>query len=81
MVHAGDDHCLNHQPAFWIHFFFAGDRSIDQVAKGLLDCRLVDTVDAGDHTLFIGEALAADAREEGSPMTGWDYGKVYRGSS
>ena len=46
-----------------------------------LDCRLVDTVDAGDHTLFIGEALAADAKEGGSSMTGWDYGKVYLGSS
>jgi len=46
-----------------------------------LDCRLVETVDAGDHTLFIGEALAADATEEGTPMTGWDYGKVYLGSS
>ena len=46
-----------------------------------LDCRLVETVDAGDHTLFIGEALAADAAKEGAPMTGWDYGKVYLGSS
>ncbi len=46
-----------------------------------LDCRLVETVDAGDHTLFIGEALAADVAEGGTPMTGWDYGKVYLGSS
>lgn len=46
-----------------------------------LDCRLVDTVDTGDHTLFIGEVVEADASEEGTPMTGWDYGKIYPGSS
>jgi len=46
-----------------------------------MDCRLVETLDTGDHTLFIGEVLAADATEEGTPMTGWDYGKVYSGSS
>jgi len=46
-----------------------------------LDCQLVDTIDAGDHTLFIGEVLSADTKEDGSPMTGWDYGKVYLGSS
>jgi flavin reductase (DIM6/NTAB) family NADH-FMN oxidoreductase RutF len=46
-----------------------------------LDCRLVETLDTGDHTLFIGEALAADVADEGTPMTGWDYGKVYLGSS
>ena len=46
-----------------------------------LDCRLVNTIDAGDHTLFIGEAVAAGVAEEGTPMTGWDYGKVYLGST
>jgi flavin reductase (DIM6/NTAB) family NADH-FMN oxidoreductase RutF len=46
-----------------------------------MDCRLVDTIDVGDHTLFIGEVLAAGVGPEGTPMTSWDYGKVYLGDS
>ncbi len=46
-----------------------------------LDCRLVDTVDTGDHTRFIGEVVAAEICECGNPMTSWDYGKIYPGSS
>ena len=46
-----------------------------------MDCRLVDTVETGDHTLFIGEVLAADLKETGEPMTSADYGKVYLGDS
>ena len=46
-----------------------------------MDCKLFTTIDAGDHTLFIGEVLAADSKEEGAPMTSWDYGKVYLGNS
>lgn len=46
-----------------------------------MDCRLVTTLDTGDHTLFIGEVLAADFSEEGTPMTSADYGKVYVGDS
>jgi flavin reductase (DIM6/NTAB) family NADH-FMN oxidoreductase RutF len=32
-----------------------------------LDCRVVQAVPAGDHTLFVGEVVAADARE-GRPL-------------
>lgn len=46
-----------------------------------MDCRLRSAYDTGDHTLFIGEVLAADVPGEGTPMTGWDYGKVYLGDS
>jgi flavin reductase (DIM6/NTAB) family NADH-FMN oxidoreductase RutF len=46
-----------------------------------MDCKLVDTIDTGDHTLFVGEVLAADTAPEGTPMTSWDYGKVYLGDS
>lgn len=46
-----------------------------------MDCKLMTTVDAGDHTIFIGEVLAANAAREGTPMTSWDYGKVYLGDS
>ena len=50
-------------------------------ALARMDCRLKTTVDTGDHTLFIGEVLAADSTETGTPMTSWDYGKVYLGDS
>lgn len=62
--------------------------SLDQAATGspiikdslaYLDCKLVDTVDTGDHTLFIGEVQAADAKPSGVPMTTLDYGKTYIG--
>lgn len=49
-------------------------------ALAWLDCTLVDSITPGDHTLFIGEALAADC-SEGTPMTSIDYGKVYLGDS
>jgi len=54
---------------------------IIEKALAYLDCRLVTTLDAGDHTLFIGEAMAAASAEKGTPMTSWDYGKVYLGDS
>ncbi len=50
-------------------------------ALAYMDCRLATTLDTGDHTLFIGEVLAADVAGEGSPMTSADYGKVYLGDS
>ena len=46
-----------------------------------MDCRLVTTLDTGDHTLFIGKVLAANLSGEGTPMTSADYGKVYLGDS
>ncbi len=36
-------------------------------ALAWLDCRLTDTMPGGDHTIFLGEVLAADARE-GTPL-------------
>ncbi len=41
--------------------------------------KLVDTVDAGDHTLFIGEVLSAGLSAPGVPATTLDYGKTYIG--
>jgi len=46
-----------------------------------MDCQLVTTLDTGDHTVFIGEVLAADSGKEGTPMTSADYGKTYLGDS
>jgi flavin reductase (DIM6/NTAB) family NADH-FMN oxidoreductase RutF len=38
-----------------------------QGALAWLDCRVVETHAGGDHTIFLGEVMAADARE-GSPL-------------
>jgi len=40
---------------------------------------LRDTIDAGDHTLFVGEVLSASASSSGIPATTLDYGKTYIG--
>ena len=36
-------------------------------ALAWLDCRVTEAIEAGDHTIYIGEVVAADARE-GSPL-------------
>lgn len=45
---------------------------------GALECRVVGEVPAGDHTLFLGEVVAAHAFREGEPLTlkgaGFRYG-------
>ena len=46
-----------------------------------MDCTLVNSVDAGDHTIFIGEIIDAGSLKAGLPMTSHDYGKVYLGQS
>jgi flavin reductase (DIM6/NTAB) family NADH-FMN oxidoreductase RutF len=43
------------------------------------DLALVLTVDAGDHTLFIGEVQMAEVTSTGTPATTLDYGKTYIG--
>ncbi len=43
------------------------------------DLKRVDTVDAGDHTLFIGEVLSVRISSPGVPATTLDYGKTYIG--
>jgi flavin reductase len=37
-------------------------------ALAYFDCRLVDRHDGGDHTIFIGEIVAAGYREDGEPL-------------
>ena len=46
-----------------------------------MDCKLVNSIDTGDHTIFIGEIIDADTLKDGIPMTSLDYGKVYIGQS
>ena len=38
-----------------------------EAALAWVDCRVVDSISVGDHTIFIGEVLEADARE-GRPL-------------
>jgi flavin reductase (DIM6/NTAB) family NADH-FMN oxidoreductase RutF len=50
-------------------------------AIAYMDCKLVNSIDTGDHTIFIGEIVDADTLKDSIPMTSLDYGKVYIGQS
>jgi len=45
---------------------------------GYLECQVVGTVDKGDHTVYVGEVIAAGVHHEGESLrletTGWQYG-------
>lgn len=45
---------------------------------GYLECRVVGSIEAGDHTVFVGEVIGAQLHREGDPLlleaTGWNYG-------
>lgn len=45
---------------------------------GYVECKLVSTVEEGDHTIFVGEVIGAGVHREGSQLllesTGWQYG-------
>lgn len=45
---------------------------------GYVECRVVSAVEHGDHTVFVGEVIAAGVHREGEPLllesTGWNYG-------
>ncbi|TFI54266.1 flavin reductase [Mastigocladus laminosus UU774] len=45
---------------------------------GYIECQVVDAVMKGDHTVFIGEVIAAGVHREGKQIlletTGWQYG-------
>jgi len=45
---------------------------------GFVECRLVDSVDAGDHTIFIGEVVN-EGVHGGDPLTAWDLAGHYYG--
>jgi len=52
------------------------------ILKGCLAawrCRLVSTVEAGDHFLFLGEVESVARGKEGLPLTTLDLGKTYIG--
>ncbi len=46
-----------------------------------LDCRLVDTYEPGNHTLFIGEIIDGDINSNEKPLSNIEYGKSYLGNT
>jgi len=45
---------------------------------GYVECQVVDAVEKGDHTIFVGEVIGAGVHRDGEPLllesTGWQYG-------
>lgn len=45
---------------------------------GYVECKVVGSVEHGDHTVYVGEVIAAGVHREGEPLllesTGWNYG-------
>ncbi len=63
-------------------FFVEGAKNTAPSFQGCLafwECRLISTVEAGDHILCIGEVQSASAQGKGDPLTTLDYGKTYVG--
>ncbi|MEQ8757172.1 flavin reductase family protein [Coleofasciculus sp. G1-WW12-02] len=45
---------------------------------GYIECKVIDAVEKGDHSVYVGEVIAAGVHREGEPLslesTGWQYG-------
>ncbi|MEB3355593.1 MAG: flavin reductase family protein [Synechococcales bacterium] len=60
--------------------FYRGETGCPIIADslGYVECRVVGAVEHGDHTVFVGEVIAAGVHREGDPLlletTGWNYG-------
>lgn len=61
--------------------FYEGEATGCPIIKdslGYIECRVVEAVKKGDHTVFVGEVIASGLHREGSPLllesTGWQYG-------
>ena len=60
--------------------FYLGETGcpIIKDSLGYVECNVVDAVERGDHTVFVGEVIAAGIHREGDPLllesTGWNYG-------
>ncbi len=60
--------------------FYAGETGCPIISEslGYVECRVVGSVEHGDHTVFVGEVVAAGIHREGDPLllesTGWQYG-------
>ena len=61
--------------------FYPGEETGCPIIKdslGYVECKVVGTVEQGDHTVFVGEVIGAGEHREGKPLlledTGWNYG-------
>jgi flavin reductase (DIM6/NTAB) family NADH-FMN oxidoreductase RutF len=60
--------------------FYPGETGCPIISDtlGYVECRVVGSVEQGDHTVFVGEVIAAGVHREGEPLllesTGWQYG-------
>ncbi|MGB5967465.1 MAG: flavin reductase family protein [Spirulinaceae cyanobacterium] len=61
--------------------FYLGEETgcpIISDSLGYIECKVVGTVEEGDHTVYVGEVIAAGVHREGEPLllekTGWQYG-------
>ena len=60
--------------------FYIGETGCPIISDslGYVECRVVGSVEQGDHTVFVGEVIAAGIHREGEPLllesTGWQYG-------
>ncbi len=60
--------------------FYTGETGCPIISDslGFVECRVVGSVEHGDHTVFVGEVIAAGVHREGDPLllesTGWQYG-------
>ena len=50
-------------------------------ALAYLEAKVIDHMDVGTHSIFVGEVIAADELKEGEPMTYAYYHKVKRGTT
>jgi flavin reductase (DIM6/NTAB) family NADH-FMN oxidoreductase RutF len=79
----------NFKIAGWRKKFDAADHTLSSNGLpvldeciGYLDCLLENTIDTGDHTLFIGRIIAGDMKNASKTqaLSTMDYDSVYRGS-
>ena len=60
--------------------FYLGETGCPIISDslGFIECRVVGAVEKGDHTVYVGEVIAAGIHREGEPLllesTGWQYG-------
>jgi flavin reductase (DIM6/NTAB) family NADH-FMN oxidoreductase RutF/rubredoxin len=54
---------------------------LDEIALAYVEARVIQDIDAGTHTVFIGEITASDVLREGKPMTYAYYHQVKSGST
>ncbi|MEO1399948.1 MAG: flavin reductase family protein [Cyanobacteria bacterium J06635_1] len=61
--------------------FYIGEETGCPIIKdtlGYVECRVIGSVEHGDHTAFVGEVVGAGVHREGKPLllesTGWNYG-------